>query len=387
MTSLNMPGFHWQSAVDFSAVAAAIYLLLRWSREARALRLALAVVGLWITALLAARLNLFLTAWVFSIATVVALVVLLVLFQAELRHALARLDIVGRLLPSRAAAKPAAIRSISQAAFSLGQARRGALIVIVLRDSVDQLISGGLPLGGEVSAEILEAIFRKVSPVHDGATIISGEHIARVSAVLPLTERADIPKGLGTRHRAALGLAERSDAAVIVVSEERGTVSLARGQVMDVIGNPEELARQLQQLQMRPRNIAKTKLKGLFFANPGLKAGALILAAAIWAVAYIVGGSSIRTITVPVEFSNLTRDFDVTDPSTNTVTVRLRGGTWVFESLHPEKIAVRFDLHETKEGVHAFRVQRSSLNLPPGLEVENVSPETVSVRIIRKSTP
>jgi DNA integrity scanning protein DisA with diadenylate cyclase activity len=104
-----------------------------------------------------------------------------------------------------------ALVSICDAVFALATGR-GALVVLVRQDPVDALVSGGVPLGGTVSKEILEAIFRKVSPVHDGATIIERDRISRVGAILPLTERMDLLSEFGTRHRAAFGLAERCDA-------------------------------------------------------------------------------------------------------------------------------------------------------------------------------
>src|SRR5207302_6130545 len=115
------------------------------------------------------------TAWMLDLMNVFALLVLVILFHAELRNAVLRLDVVGWFLPQNAAVHPSHFRTISDAVFSLAQARRGALIVIVRRHPLSELISEGVPLGGEISGEILEAIFRKVSPVHDGAAIIEGD--------------------------------------------------------------------------------------------------------------------------------------------------------------------------------------------------------------------
>src|SRR5262249_9125124 len=111
-------------------------------------------------------------------------------------------------------------------------ARCGALIVVTRKDLLSELVTPGLALDGQVSAQILETVFRKDSPVHDGAAIVEGDRITRVGCVLPLTLWPHVPRQWGTCHRAGMGLADRSDAIVVVVSEERGEVTLmCEGQV------------------------------------------------------------------------------------------------------------------------------------------------------------
>ena len=105
----------------------------------------------------------------------------------------------------------------------------GALIVVARRNAVTELVSGGITLEPQFQSEILQAIFQKTSPVHDGAVIVRGDRIMRAATVLPLTERERVPSYYGTRHRAAMGLSERCDALVVVVSEERGEVKLMEG--------------------------------------------------------------------------------------------------------------------------------------------------------------
>ncbi len=241
-----MPLIRWQSTVDFLVLAAAIYVLLRWARQARAVRIALAILGLNSGALLARNYDLTITSWVLSTAGLLAVAVLLVVFQPELRHTFMRLDAVMRSgWSDRGKAEPAR-RAIAEAAFSLAGQRIGALIVLVRRASIAELIQGGTRLGAEVTRELLEAIFQKTSPLHDGAAIVDGNSITRAGAVLPLTQRSDVPEFYGTRHRAAMGLADRSDALVIAVSEERGTVTLIEDARSLSVPGPEELAEALQ---------------------------------------------------------------------------------------------------------------------------------------------
>ena len=156
----------WQSIVDFVVLLGAVYLLLVWGKQARALRIALGIVGLRVAAILAQQLDLVITTRVLDAATLVAVVLLLVVFQHELRRALLHLDILVQRWRWRRRVEPLepAFIAVSEAAFALGRSGRGALLVIVRRDSIEDLITGGVPLGGEISKEIIETIFRKVSP-------------------------------------------------------------------------------------------------------------------------------------------------------------------------------------------------------------------------------
>ena len=302
MLSLQMWGLRWQSVVDFVVVLVAVYLLLVWGKQAGALRIALGIVGLRAAAILAQQLNLVLTTWVLDAASLVAVVLLLVVFQPELRHALLHLDIVVQRWRWRRrveSLEPAFI-AISEAAIALAQSGRGALLVIVRGDSIEDVITGGVPLGGEISKEIIEAIFRKVSPVHDGAVIIENNRIARVAAVLPLTQREDVPNIYGTRHRAALGLAERSDAIVVVVSEERRIVTVMHGGESRQADRVQDLVQSLETLCDPSKGEVSR-----FRKNLGLKAAAVGLASLIWVISFGLTGTSCERLIVPVEFSNV----------------------------------------------------------------------------------
>lgn len=374
-----VPG--WQSIVDFIVVLVAVYLLLIWGKQARALRIALGIVGLRAAAILAQQLNLVLTTWVLDAASLVAVVLLLVVFQPELRHALLHLDIVLQRWRWRRrveSLEPAFI-AISEAAFALAQSGRGALLVIVRRDSIEDLITGGVPLGGEISREIIEAIFRKVSPVHDGAAIIENNRIARVGAVLPLTQREDVPSSYGTRHRAAIGLAERSDAIIVVVSEERGVVTVIHGRENRQIDRVQDLVLSLETLCGR-----STREVSGFRRNLGLKAAAVGLAGLIWAISFGLTGTTVRMVVVPLEFSNVPPGLKITNQSSATLQVQLRGPRWLFESVSLSRVAGRLDLGGLREGAHKVPVQVGALNLPPGVQVERVSPESMSVVLARK---
>ena len=377
----------WQNVTDFLVLTLAIYLLLRWSREARAFRISLAILGLKAGALLASQLDLLITSLILDVTNLIAIILLLIVYQSELRHALTHLDVLSWFVPRRKVTAAPELDAISTATFSLAQAQCGALIVITRGDSVDELIDGGVKLGGDISPEILEAIFRKKSPVHDGATIIEGAQITRVGAILPLTRRTDVPKEYGTRHRAAIGLAERSDALVTVVSEERGEVSLMYGREIQTVHTAAAMAAKVRQLQATLRPEPKTRVRRMVFGDLGLKSAALGLAIVFWSISFFLVGNSIRTVTVPVEFSNVPADTEITRLSTDTVQVQVRGSAWLLDSTSFNTLVARFDLSDRKEGTETLSVNQSTLNLPPGMIVESISPDKISVSLVRPAHP
>ena len=371
----------WQSVVDFLVLTAALYMLLRWAQQARALRVALLVVGLHAGALVARHLDLALTSWVLEGAAILAIVMLVLVFQAELRRFFMRLDSLlnGRWRTASTLAET--YQSIGRAAFHLAGASVGALIVVVRRNAVAELISEGIVLDAAVSPEILEAIFQKTSPVHDGAVIIRGDHVVRAAAVMPLTERERVPSYYGTRHRAAMGLSERSDALVVVVSEERGEVTLMEGRRIIGVEDDQKLAQMLEKLCARPPVGLGSRLRQGLFANAAVKFAALGLAALFWSTSFLSSGTTVRTVSVPVEFVGVPKGMDVSGQSAHRLEVQVRGGSWLMDSVSLTRIVAHFNLRGARAGALDLPVDEGNLELPPGIVMERVSPARITVRL------
>jgi diadenylate cyclase len=151
--------------------------------------------------------------------------IIIVLFQNDIRRALARMG--GGLFPAVTRSEETQmLEEVVRAAQSLSQKRVGALVVIERETSLDDLVEAGLLLDAAVTKELLISIFLPYSPLHDGAVVVKGGRISHAGCVLPLTLRSDLPEGVGTRHRAAVGVTEDSDAVVVVVSEETAAISV-----------------------------------------------------------------------------------------------------------------------------------------------------------------
>jgi uncharacterized protein (TIGR00159 family) len=367
----------WRGLVDLFVLTAAIYYVLHWSRQARALRVTFGILALEAGAIASTRLGLPITAWVLHASALVAALVLIVLFQPELRHALSRLEITLRW-PRQWAVLLGALEAIANATFSLAAAKRGALLVIERREPVAELVRGGVPLGGQVSPEILEAIFRKVSPVHDGATLIEGDHIIRVGAILPLSQSEVLPRMWGTRHRAGTGLAERCDALVIVASEERGDVTLMHDSTFETVDTASALLTLLRTLMPPPAR--PSRWRAFNRREIGLQAVAAAIAFAIWASA-LYTGSAVRVRTVPIEFTNVAPGLRITGQSAVAADVRLRGSSWLLDSLATDQVVVRVNLAGLGEGAHSVEISPGLLRLPLGVFGDDVSPERIQIRL------
>jgi diadenylate cyclase len=221
-----IPKPRWQDALDILIVAYMIYEIALLIRGTRAMQM---VVGLGIVALAfvgSQMLSLFTLNWILSNFLGSFIVILVVLFQADIRRALT--GVGARSFFSSRASGASAAQELASAAAWLAARRIGGLIVLEQEVGLQEYVSTGRLIDGRVSPELLETIFMRGSPLHDGAVIINGDRVLAAACMLPLSANPNVSLTLGTRHRAAIGLTEDNDAIVIVVSEEDGTISIAR---------------------------------------------------------------------------------------------------------------------------------------------------------------
>jgi diadenylate cyclase len=223
--------YNWQSLIDLSLVALFFYILLRLFRGTQAVQLlrGILVIGL-VIAVVTRTVELTAFSWLLRSSSLVVLVAIPVIFQPELRRALER---VGRGMPFlnrrvEGASTEQMINEIVKACEQLSDNRFGALIVLEGATGLGEYIDRGIVINGEISGELLTTIFFPKTALHDGAVLIRDGRVAAAACVLPLTHRELLDPQLGTRHRAAIGITEQSDALAVAVSEETGAISVAR---------------------------------------------------------------------------------------------------------------------------------------------------------------
>jgi diadenylate cyclase len=228
----------FRDTLDIALVAFGIYWLLLLIRGTRAVQILVGLVVLMGASAASELFELVTLRLILEYFLPSAALIIIVLFQHDIRRALARLG--GGFFPSVSAEQASQIvEDVVRAAQALSQRRVGALVVFERETGLLDQIEGGTALDAEVSKELLVALFQPLSPLHDGAVVIQRGRISNAGCILPLTMRSDIPEGLGTRHRAALGITEETDALVVVVSEETSWISLvANGEMLRNLDAP-----------------------------------------------------------------------------------------------------------------------------------------------------
>ncbi|HUV05080.1 MAG TPA: diadenylate cyclase CdaA [Armatimonadota bacterium] len=219
------------TVVDVLAVAFVIYKLIMVVKGTRAWQIAWGLVVFFLFVFISELLHLRALNWLLRVFLPLGPVALVILFYPELRHALeeiGRLKFLGRGLVALGREDITdMVNQLSKAAADMAQSRIGALVVIEREVGLDNIIEGGSRMDALVSAELLRTIFHPGSPLHDGAVIIRGNRIVAASCTLPLSDSPRVGTMIHTRHKAALGVSEESDAVVLVVSEETGMISLS----------------------------------------------------------------------------------------------------------------------------------------------------------------
>ena len=241
----------WQPVVEISILAVLIYFAFKFVRGTRGWPV---VIGFFVVLLALTAVttifNLQVLRWILGSASVFIAVGGLVIFQPELRRMLGEL---GNLpLFASTSEQRESIETILQTCERLADVKIGALIAIEQSIQLQETVESGIKVDCDVTSEMLETIFFPNNAVHDGGVIIRGDRIAYCACIFPLTQRTDLNKTIGTRHRAAIGLTEESDAIVVVVSEETGLISYAyKGQLVRGV-TVEELRSFLTSIILRP---------------------------------------------------------------------------------------------------------------------------------------
>jgi len=246
--------FDWRSIIDIAVVAVVLYQLLMLIKGTRAVQLLKGIIVLLILSNSAKFLQLTTMSWMLDKLWQMLFIALPVVFQPELRRALEQIGRGRFFIRHPQGLGPEALSQVTEELVRctqvLSKNRIGALMALERETGVQNYVETGIKIDGVVSSEFLVNVFIPNTPLHDGAVIIRGDRVAAAGCFLPLSENMNIQKELGTRHRAAIGLTEVSDALVIIVSEETGAISVALDGVLsrflDEKALREILSRELQ---------------------------------------------------------------------------------------------------------------------------------------------
>jgi diadenylate cyclase len=310
----------WQDIVDIVVMSIIVYRLLLMIKGTKAAHMLIGLGVLLIASLLSRYFELYTVDWLIQSFWSQIVIALIILFQPEIRRALAQMGETQFIHVLTPAEELKSLDEIVKAAIALSNRKIGALIAIERETSLRDFVEIGTPLDGKVSKELLLSIFHPTSPIHDGAVVIKGNRIIAAGCFLPITMDTDVSKALGTRHRSGIGLSEETDAVVIIVSEETGTVSMAMNGRME------------SPLDMGMLRDILTDL-GIEMVNHNIKM----------------------------------------------VTLTIKGQEGLIKNLKPSDVRVSVDLSKAKKGEGLYYIQRDNIKIPHGFLITSIEPSVVKV--------
>jgi uncharacterized protein (TIGR00159 family) len=366
--------FGWREALDILLITLALFLAYRTFRRLGTWKILAGILLVAAVFFMASLLQLRGLEWIFSNLSPVALVGLIVIFQPEIRKIFERAASLHRQRQGGPGGGLA--RTLGEAAFILAGDRVGAIVVFPGRESIAEWVQGGHPLDARPSVTLLQSIFEVHSPGHDGAVIVENGRLASLGVRLPMSRSDRLPETFGTRHHAAAGLTEVTDALVAVVSEERGTVMLfsgGRGRVVEDPGVFEAQVaahwnRALVPLPVRSaaggtRNVVVSLIVSL------------IVAFFFWS-AVVLSQYEVRErmLTAPIEYLSLPANLALGGEKRVEARLHLAGPLSQLDRLDPFHLRVTVDLAGALPGTQTVVITESNVALPRGISLLDADP-------------
>ena len=372
-----LASIRWQDVVDVVVNSYILFRLYVLFRGTNVIRVIAGIALLWIFQRLAAGMGLIVTSWAMQGIIAGAALIIVIVFRNEIRNVLQAKNMRAIFwgVPHKIMRSP--VDSIVVGVYDLARKHTGALIVIPGKEDIEEILQGGVVWQGLISRQMLMSIFWNGNPVHDGAAVIAGERITRVGAILPLSQSDELPSKYGTRHRAAVGLTEQSDALVIVVSEERGEVIVAKNS--EIIPIKDNLA--LKGLLRSHLGIVTeldddTQRESMELAMAAVVC--VLCMAGVW-FSFARGLETLTSLEVPLEYVNRDSRMQILSASENTVRLHLSGSGALISSMKPDQVKVKLDLNNAVNGENVFSITNDNIGVPPGVRLNRIEPSEVKV--------
>jgi len=373
--------FRWQDSLDILILTFVFYRLYLWLRRKRALRMVMAILALPFCYAIAQWIDLPLSVWILQNLWAVILLVLVVIFQQEIREVLGRITLPTFLLGKPEVLPTKRFDKIAEAAFSMAKKGIGGLIVLQQGHGLDEFIQGKTLLDWEISEEIIISIFNPQSPLHDGAVVIQGDRIRYATALLPVSNSASLPKEWGTRHRAGVGITEVSDAECIIISEERGEVLFAYRGKVEKKECQEDLIKSFSELSSLPEEkIWEKRWPGKLFSDLPTKAFFLLLVCLLWISVVGIRKGEV-SFNLPIEYYSVPQNLEITGEPLKEINVRIRGSERLLSSVKIDNLRVRIDLSKAHSGTNQISLSETNMNVPSGITVTNFYPRKIRIQL------
>ncbi|NDY74215.1 hypothetical protein DO021_20255 [Desulfobacter hydrogenophilus] len=375
----------WQTVLDILVISAGLFFLYRTLLRLGTWKI---VSGILVAALffvVASLLDLKGVEWVYRNVSHVAVISLIVLFQPELRKMFERAASIRKKIDKPQ--DPGFFKLIAESLVRMAESGTGAIIVFPGRENIAQWVSAGFRLEAQPSLPLILSIFDHHSPGHDGALIVKNGRLDALGVRLPVSQNERLSSDYGTRHHAAMGLSEKSDALVAVVSEERHQVAMFKNGQMTPLKTQTDIVAAIQN-HYRAEGIFKQFLstKGSF-RTIGLEiASSVAVAVVLWVTIISGQGEMIeKVISVPVEYTATAENVVMTGEKAKEARLHLSGSRSDLADLSPSTMGVKIDLAKMAAGKQTVFISQDNLRLPKGVRLLDVDPASIEVNISKLS--
>jgi diadenylate cyclase len=374
--------------IDIAFVSVVFYFTLLFIKQTKSYFLVHIAVLLLVINALSRYLNLNLTRELFEPISTIIVIIIVVIFQKELRRFFSWI-IYGKQFNFF---KPVTIgRNTANEVFNsvvyMAKNKIGGIIVFKNQQNLDDIIEGGQLLEGRISKELILSIFDDNTPGHDGAIIIENNRIKFFGAHLPLAKDYSDFRRAGTRHRAGTGITEETDAFAIIVSEERGEISIAENGKLTVIKDDEELRKIIEKTSIKETKQIRGFWSWFVLKNWVTKLSAIFIAFILWLILVLQTGIIKKEFVVPISFQLLPNNLQVeTVASKTTINVILSGKTSDINSLDVSKLGFKIDSKDFKVGDQNINFNKQMLTVPPFIEIIDFEPKQIIIPVFERQT-
>lgn len=371
----------WRVLLDILLLAAALFFLYRTLLKLGAWKIVAGIFLAIVIFVVANILDLKGIRWLFSNLSEVTLIGLIVLFQPEIRKVFEKAaSLRGR---GRGKDHSDMVMMVVDTAFSLAEKKWGAIFVIPGKEPIERWLSGGLALNAMPTYPLVMSIFDPTSPGHDGALIIDRGTLTQFGVRLPLSKTGQLSNEFGTRHHAAMGLSEVSDALVVVVSEERGVITTFSGGKAKRVNERSDLSKSLmshwETIAFHGIEMPKGTKSRELVSQIGFS---LIVALVFWSTV-ILGQMEIRekAFTVPIEYIGIPKHLALAGDQPTEIKLHLTGPKSNLDDITPANLSTRIDLSEALAGRQVLVVSEKNVFLPRSVKLVGASPPSIAVSL------
>jgi diadenylate cyclase len=372
--------------LDILVVSFAIYIVILFVKQTKSYFVVLVSIILILLSMISQNLNLPLTRSILQPISTLTFIIIAIVFQREIRRFF-RWIIFGKhhVFTKVKQISKNASAEIAEALLIMAERKIGAILVFSGRQDLEEMLEGGQNLNGEITKELILSIFDTSSPGHDGAIVIENNLIKQFGVHLPLARNYDGYRKAGTRHRAGTGITEDTDAIALIVSEERGKISLAQNGKINILENEEKLRKKLRELTGENEDKASSFWHYFLFNNLFSKIIAVVLATTLWFGIVVQSGIIKKDVTIPLSFQLLPTTYEIESQKNKLqVSVTIMGKNTDLNSFDPSKLEAKVDAKDLKPGEQIIQVTPQMINLPSYLSVVEIEPETLKINIKEK---